>query len=89
MPATSQQLYDGLYRLGNEDRIDQIFPSVISKLTEFGMVEKESTPPRLTEYGHKCYRIMESGDDAVRELDDLAHQEYEQDLSQGKSSTNR
>lgn len=81
MPATSQQLYDGLYRRGNEDRIDRIFPSVIAKLTEFGMVEKGSSPPRLTEYGRKCYRIMESRDDEIPELDDLARREYEAKVS--------
>ena len=83
MPATAAQLYDGLYRLGTEDRIDQIFPSVIAKLTEFKMVEKGSDRPRLTEYGQKCYRIMESGDETISELDDLAAQEFGQQQTQG------
>ncbi len=85
MPATSQQLYDGPDRLGNEDRIDQIFPSVIAKLTEFGMVEKGSNPPRLTEYGRKCYRIMESCDGAIPELDDYAREEAQEKMSKGLS----
>ena len=42
------------------------------------MVEKGSNPPGLTDYGRKCYRIMESGDDAIPERDDLAAMEFEQ-----------
>jgi hypothetical protein len=77
MPATSEQLWDAIYRLGSEDgTADKIQPAVIAKLIEFKIAEFGATGlPQLTPYGKKCYVIMESGDGEVPELDDMAAME--------------
>ena len=77
MPATSEQLWDAIYRIGTEDgTADKIQPAVIAKLIEFKMVELSATGlPHLTPYGEKCFVIMESGDGEVPELNDLAAME--------------
>ncbi len=79
MPVTADQLYDGLYRLGNEDRVDQIFPSVITQLTVWGIVEKASDPPRLTDYGRKCYPAGLGRLDAFRLQQDQGPRELQDD----------
>jgi hypothetical protein len=77
MPATSEQLWDAIYRIGTEDgTADKIQPAVIAKLIEFKMVELSATGlPQLTPYGEKCFVIMESGDGEVPELNDMAAME--------------
>ena len=59
MPATSEQLWDAIDRIYNEDgTADKIPPAVIAKLIEFKMVELSATGlPQLTPYGEKCYVI--------------------------------
>ena len=85
MPATSEQLWDAILRIAHEDgTADRIFPSVISKLIEFKMVTIDKAGlPQLTEYGHKCYAIFESGDDSPTEIDDLAFLEFQQSQQDG------
>jgi hypothetical protein len=80
MPPTSEQLWDAIERIYNEDgTADRIFPSVVAKLIEFKMVTLDKAGlPQLTEHGHKCYRIFESGDDAPTEINDVAAMEYQQ-----------
>jgi hypothetical protein len=80
MPPTSEQLWDAIGRLAHEDgTADRIFPSVVAKLIEFKMVTLDKSGlPQLTEYGHKCYGIFESGDDSMTEIDDLAFVEHQQ-----------
>ena len=77
MPPTSEQLWDAIERIYNEDgTADRIFPSVVAKLIEFKMLTLDKAGlPQLTEYGHKCYRMFESGDDSPTEIDDLAAME--------------
>ena len=80
MPATSEQLWDAIDRIYNEDgTADKIQPAVIAKLIEFKMVELSAAGlPQLTAYGEKCYVIMESGDGVVPELNDMAAMEDQQ-----------
>ena len=77
MPATSEQLWDAIERIYNEDgTADKIQPAVIAKLIEFKMLELSATGlPQLTEYGQKCYVILESGDETMTEIDDWAAME--------------
>jgi hypothetical protein len=80
MQPTSVQLWDAIYHLGADDlAADNIPPAVIDKLIEFKMVEMSATSlPQLTPYGEKCYIEMESGDDVVPELNDMAAMEDQQ-----------
>ena len=80
MPPTSELLWDAIGRIYNEDgRADKILPAVIAKLIEFKMVTLDNARlPRLSEYGQKCYRIFETGDDSMTEIDDLAAMEDQQ-----------
>ena len=80
MPPTSEQLWDAIERIYNEDgTADRIFPSVVAKLIEFKMVTLDKAGlPQLSEYGHKCYGIFQSGDDSMTEIDDLAFLEFQQ-----------
>jgi hypothetical protein len=80
MPATTEQLWDAIYRLGADDLdSDSIPPEVIAKLIEFKMAELSATGlPQLTPYGEKCFVIMESGDGEVPELNDRATMEDQQ-----------
>jgi len=77
MPPTSEQLWDAIDRIYNEDgTADKILPAVIAKLIEFKMVELSATGlPQLTHYGEKCYVVMESGAGIVPELNDMAAME--------------
>ena len=77
MPATSEQFWDAIERIYNEDgTADKIQPAVIAKLIEFKMLELSATGlPQLTEYGQKCYVILESGDETMTEIDDWAAME--------------
>ena len=44
MPPTSEQLWDAIERIYNEDgTADRIFPSVVAKLIEFKMMELNAT----------------------------------------------
>jgi hypothetical protein len=63
MPATSEQLWDAIDGIYNEDgNADKIRPTVIAKLIEFKMAERSATGlPQLTADGEKCYVVMESG----------------------------
>ena len=75
MLPTSDQLWDAINRIYNEDGTadKMILPAVIANLIEFKMAELNSTGiPQLTEYGEKCYLILESGDDSMTEIDELA-----------------
>jgi hypothetical protein len=85
MPATAEQLWDAIDRIYNEDgTADTIPPAVIAKLIEFKMVTIDKAGlPQLTEYGEKCFLILESGDDAWTEIDDMAAMEDR--LRQGDS----
>jgi len=79
MPATSQQLWDAIYRLRTDDDTAMIAPDVIDKLIEFKMVELGAAGlPHLTGYGENCFLILESGDDSTTEIDDLAAVEDQQ-----------
>jgi hypothetical protein len=80
MPATSEQLWDAIDRICNEDgTADKILPAVIAKLIEFKMVELSASGlPQLTDYGEKCYVVLESGDGVVPELNDMAAMEDQQ-----------
>ena len=80
MPATSDQLWDAIYSIYNEDgTADKILPDVIATLIEFKMVELSATGlPQLTAYGEKCYLISETGDESMTEIDDLAALEDQQ-----------
>ena len=80
VPATSEQLWDAIERLAHEDgTADEILPAVIAKLIEFKMVELSASGlPQLTPYGEKCFVILESGDDSMTEIDDLAATEDQQ-----------
>ena len=80
MPAKSEQLWDAIYHLGAEDlTADNIPPDVIAKLIEFKMVTLDKAGlPQLTDYGHKCYTIFESGDNSPTEIDDLTFVEFQQ-----------
>ena len=80
MPATADQLWDAIYRLGTtDDPVTDLSPEVIAKLIGFKMAELSATSlPQLTEYGQKCYVIFESGDDSITEIDDLAALEDQQ-----------
>jgi hypothetical protein len=84
MPATSEQLWDAIYRIGSEDgTADKIQPAVITKLIDFKMVELSVTGlPQLTPHGEKCFVIMESGDGEVPKLNDLAGMEAQQQQQQ-------
>ena len=77
MPATSEQLWDAIDRIYNEDgTAATIAPAVIAKLIEFKMVELGATGlPQLTPYGEKCFTVMESGNGVVPELNDMAAME--------------
>jgi hypothetical protein len=80
MPATSEQLWDAIDRINNEDgTADKILPAVVAKLIEFKMVELGATGLlQLTPYGEKCYVVMESGNGVVPELNDMAAIEDQQ-----------
>ena len=80
MPPTSEQLWDAIDRIYNEDgTADKVLPAVIAKLIEFKMVELGATGlPQLTGYGDKCFLILESGEDTWTEIDDLAAMEVQQ-----------
>ena len=80
MPATSEQLWDAITRIYNEDgTADRIAPAVIARLIEFKMVELNAAGlPQLTPYGDKCFLVLESGDDTTSEIDDLAAMEDQQ-----------
>jgi hypothetical protein len=84
MPATSEQLWDAIYRIGTEDgKADKIQPAVIAKLIEFKMATLSATGlPLLTPYGEKRFVIMESGDGEVPELNDIAAMEAQQQQQQ-------
>jgi hypothetical protein len=86
MPPTSEQLWDAIDRIYKKDgTADRIFPSVIAKLIEFKMVTLDNAGlPQLTDYGHKCYTIFESGDDSPTEIDDLAAMEDQQRQGNGQ-----
>ena len=77
MLPTSDQLWYAIDRIYNEDgTADKIQPSVIAKLIEFKMVELSANGlPQLTEYGQRCFLILESGDDSMTEIDDSAAME--------------
>ena len=85
MPPTAEQLWDAIERIYNEDgTADRIFPSVVAKLIEFKMVTLDKAGlPQLTEYGHKCYGIFQSGDDSMTEIDDLAFLEFQEQCQGG------
>jgi hypothetical protein len=58
---------------------------VVAKLIEFKMVTLDKAGlPQLTEYGHKCYGIFQSGDDSMTEIDDLAFLEFQQRRGNGQ-----
>jgi hypothetical protein len=58
---------------------------VVAKLIEFKMVTLDKAGlPQLTEYGHKCYGIFESGDDSMTEIDDVAAMEDQQRQGNGQ-----
>ena len=58
---------------------------MIAKLIEFKMVTLDKAGlPRLTEYGHKCYGIFQSGDASMTEIDDLAFMEFQQSQCNGR-----
>ncbi len=81
MLPTSDQLWDAIVRIYNEDGTadKMILPAVIAKLIEFKMAELNSIGlPQLTEYGEKCYLTLESGDDSMTEIDDMAALEDQQ-----------
>ena len=80
MPASSEQLWDAIDRIYNEDgSAGKIPPAVIAKLIEFKIVELNSIGlPQLTPYRGKCFTVMESGDGVVSELNDMAAMEFEQ-----------
>jgi hypothetical protein len=80
MPPTSEQLWDAIERIYNEDgTADRIFPSVVAKLIEFKMVELSATGlPQLTGYGDRCFLMLQSGDDMWTEIDDVAAIEDQQ-----------
>lgn len=70
MPATSEQLWDAIYRIGIEDvTADKIQPVVIAKRIEFKMAELSAIGlPQLTAYGEKWRRHVAriSPDSATR-----------------------
>jgi hypothetical protein len=74
MSATSEQLWDAVDRIYNEDgTADKIPPAVIAKLIEFKMIELCATGlPQLSPYGEQYHVVMESGDGVVPELNDMA-----------------
>lgn len=77
MPATSEQRWDAINRICNEDgTADKFQPSVIAKLIEFKMAQLGANGlPQLTSYGEKCYVVLESGDAVVPELNEMAAME--------------
>jgi hypothetical protein len=77
MPATSEQLWDAIYRLGTaDDPITDLSSEAVAKLVEFKIVQLSASGlPQLTPYGEKCFTIMESGDGVVPELNDMAAME--------------
>jgi hypothetical protein len=81
---TSEQLWDAIDFIYNEDgTAGKILPAVIAKLIEFKMVTLDKAGlPQLSEYGQKCYRIFESGDDSMTEIDDLAFMEFQRGQQQ-------
>jgi len=80
MPATADQLWDAIYSLGTtDDPVTDLSPEVIAKLIALKMAELSDTGlPQLTEYGDKCFLILESGDGEMTEIDDLAALEDQQ-----------
>ena len=66
-------LWAALYDIGNDEpTVPEIAPDIVAKLIEFKVVERKATGlPVLTDYGRKCYKIMESGNDVyIPGLDD-------------------
>jgi hypothetical protein len=63
------ELWRALYSVGSEDD-SEAKPEAITRLYELGMVEMGDGTPRLTDYGEKCFVVMESGDGEVPERDE-------------------
>lgn len=61
MPPTSEQLWDAIYSIYNEDgAAEKIQPAVIAKRIEFKNVGLGATGlPHLAAYGAKCHIVME------------------------------
>jgi hypothetical protein len=75
MNYTSGDLWGALYDIGNDEPfVPEIPQEIVARLIELKIVELKATGlPILTEYGRKCYSIMESGKDViVPGLDDPA-----------------
>lgn len=73
MTYTHGGLWAALYDIGNDEpTVPDIAPVIITKLIELKVVERKATGlPVLTEYGRKCYNVMESGKDVyIPGLDD-------------------
>ena len=62
----SGQLWAALYDLGTKAKAD---PDAVMGLIELGIAGVGTDGPELTEYGQKCFTIMESGEGEIPELD--------------------
>jgi hypothetical protein len=62
MPATSEQLWDAIYRIGTEDgTADKIQPTVIAKLIGFKMVERWSVESGYVFSLARSFRFLSAG----------------------------
>ena len=63
-----EPFYDTLYRVGADEDGPPLSPGIVAQLVAFGMVEIVDGVPQLTEYGDKCFVVIESGDGIVTEF---------------------
>ena len=67
-PTESGQLWGTLYTIGTDDG-EPLEHLAVTRLFELGIAEMGDNGPRLTAYGQKCFKVMESGDGEVPELE--------------------
>ena len=69
MLNTTQDLYDGLHRLGFDDG-EYVPAKIIAELVALEIAELDDDGrPRMTPYGEKCFLVMEAGDGRVAEFE--------------------
>jgi hypothetical protein len=63
-----EPLYNALYRIGADDDGQRIQPNILDQLVAFKMVDIVGGTPQLTDYGDKCFVVIESGDGLITEF---------------------
>ena len=63
-----EPLYDALYRIGADEDGPPLSAGIVAQLVAFKMVEIVDGASQLTDYGDKCFVVIESGDGIVTEF---------------------